>query len=212
MLWKFVSALIQDTKQNNINILYCFASQDIHLLCKVQHSVQWWIYDWIRQIGVGSWLQNWHLMKLTIWSTDPNQQQKISGEDESIWWERFIGGLVGAEVGRGGGDCLASTAAKGLLILLLLLLLVLVLLLLLLSSWQLASSGGPASPPLQQKASSSSFFSFSLSSFYSFSSSSSSPLGSWHHPVGLQPRWVPHLVISPKKYSAVCEPTKYCWV
>ena len=146
MLWKFVSALIQDTKQNNINILYCFASQDIHLLCKVQHSVQWWIYDWIRHIGVRSWLQNWHLMKLIIWSTDPNQQQKISGEDESIWWERFIGGLVGAEVGRGGGDCLASTAAKGLLILLLLLLLVLVLLLLLLllSSWQLASSGGPA--------------------------------------------------------------------
>ena len=86
-------------------------------------------------------------MKLIIWSTDPNKQQKISGEDKSIRWQRFIGGLVGAEVGRGGGDCLASTAAKGLLILLLLLLLVLVLLLLLLlllSSWQLASSGGPA--------------------------------------------------------------------
>ena len=67
---------------------------------------------------------------------------------------------MGAEVGRGGGDCQASTAAKGLPILLilllfllllllhhlllLLLLLVLILLLLLLHSWQLASIGGPA--------------------------------------------------------------------
>ena len=42
------------------------------------------------------------------------------------WWgwinlmgERFIGGLVADEVGGGGGDCLASTAAKGLSVLLL---------------------------------------------------------------------------------------------
>ena len=93
MLWKFVSALIQDTKQNNINILYCFASQDIHLLCKVQHSVQWWIYDWIRQIGVRSWFQNWHLMKLIIWSTDWSEpttkdqwRRWINLMGEVYWW------------------------------------------------------------------------------------------------------------------------------
>ena len=60
---------------------------------------------------------------------------------------------------------------------------------------------GTASLPLQQKASSSSssfYFSSSSSSSSFISPFSSSPLGSWHHPVGLQPLWLAHLVISQK--------------